>query len=146
MMTKKTRTTMSSVTNETTNPIGRMTMSGGAFVTPDVVGTVRAGTGPTGRMAMTTGPKTAEEIAALATSDRAALSTNEVVVGTGADKATRSDRAAWAAGEWAIVGARRPAKRAAPRAHHERPVPMKQAAWAAGEWAMPDADSNEELD
>jgi hypothetical protein len=115
-------------------PTPRMTMSGAAFVATTIT-TLRAGKEPTGRMAMTSGPKTAEEIAALTANDRAASTAG-----------ARSDRAAWAAGEWAIVGARRPAKRAAPRTQHARHAPMKQAAWAAGEWAMPDADANEELD
>ena len=123
---------MSSATNETTttSPFARMTMSGGALLTPDVMTAVRAGTAPTGRMAMTTGPKTTAEVAS------AAVATTE----------RTDDHAAWAAGEWAIVGARRPAKRAPSRARHVGPTPMKQAAWAAGEWAMPDAGSNEELD
>jgi hypothetical protein len=77
-------------------------------------------------------------------SDRAAPPTSDTI-GASADQTKRSDRTAWAAGEWAIVGARLPAKRARAR-QHDRPVRAKPAAWAAGEWAMPDADTNEGLD
>jgi hypothetical protein len=108
---------------------GRQTMSKAPSVTT-LSALMTSNSMTVGRQMMTTGSKSTKS-GAEAPSQTAAQSPS-------------GDRAAWAAGEWAIVGGRRPAKRARPRVQHTSSIAAHRgAAWAAGEWAMPEGTTKE---
>ena len=130
------RQTMSSSSSEKTtlgpiSPItgamGRQTMSGAS--TTMLSALMMSNSITVGRQAMTTGTKSTKG------GDESP---------TQMGPSPSGDHAAWAAGEWAIVGGRRPAKRARPRVQHTASVAAHRgAAWAAGEWAMPEGTTKE---